>query len=245
MKKVTLKLIGKILYCYVLPTLGTSFLIISMFHRDIDSVSVSPESDTLILVAALILCASTWFAAFQYWNAFLREYDMPEDQYVEYFDSILNDPDSMHDYEYGPGPEMEELYPTTYDKVELDSPIKGVCLPFVCEYTEDWQKERGGWGNGYVLISSDHPACGLQSEDEQVPCFGEELTFSGQFSQEMLELCGISREIAKDADMYWVFGFDTMHVWNNRVTNNETWVRSRAVELAFKFQNAFYSETEA
>jgi len=242
MKKVSLKTIGKVIYCYMLPGMGTFLLTISMFHRELDpELTISLESDTLFKVMGLTLCASTWFAAIQYWNAFIRKYDMPEDQYVEYFDSILNEPDLGEPFI----DEMEDQFPYSHEKVKLDSPIKGVCLPFVCEYTESWQKERGGWGNGYVLISSDHPACGLPSEDEDVPYFEEELTFSGQFSQEMLELCGISRDIAKDADKYWVFGFDTLHYWNNRVKNNETWVRSKAVELAFKFENAFHSKAEA
>jgi hypothetical protein len=81
MKKLSLRTIGKVLYCYVLPTLGTSFLILSMFHRNIDGIAVSPESDTLLQVAALILCATTWFAAFQYWNSFIREYNSVEKQH--------------------------------------------------------------------------------------------------------------------------------------------------------------------
>ena len=230
------KLIGKVLYCYVLPTLGTSFLIISMFHRNIDGMAVSPESDTLLPVAALILCASTWFAAFQYWNAFLREYDIiSEESYLEHCSEVIKDPDTG--FEFDP---VDDLY--DFQKVELDSPIKGLCLPFVCEYTEDWQKQTGGWGNGYVLISSDHPASGLEYDDEQTPYFECELTFAGQFSAEMLELCGIDKDIAKDADQYWVFGFDTLHIWNNSVIHNEAWVRSKAVQLAADFNKLYAGE---
>lgn len=237
-------MIGKVIYCYMLPAMGTFLLFISMFHRELDpELTMSLESDTLFKVMGLILCASTWFAAFQYWNSFVREFQVVMDQ--DEFDAYSRHLYNMQSSDVEPEPEMEEVYPPSYGRVELDSPIKGVCLPFVCEYAKDWQKERGGWGNGYVIISSDHPACGLHSDDEEVPYFEQELTFSGQFSQEMLELCGISRDIAKDADKYWVFGFDTLHYWNNRVINNETWVRSKAVELAFKFQSAFYSETEA
>ena len=230
------KTIGKVIYCYVLPTLGTSFLIISMFHRNIDGMAVSPESDTLLAVAALILCASTWFAAFQYWNAFLREYTIVhEELHLDNFEGDMEDVDEYPEYY----PEPEYL---VSQRVELDSPVKGLCLPFVCEYTEDWQKQRGGWGNGYVLISSDHPASGLEYDDEQVPYFEEELTFAGTFSTDMLESCGISKDIAKDADKYWVFGFDTLHVWNNPYKNNEDWVRSKTVQLAAEFIKLYTGE---
>ena len=69
-----------------------------------------------------------------------------------------------------------------------------------------------------------------------------ELTFAGQFSTEMLESCGIDKDVAKDADKYWVFGFDTMHVWNNRVTHDANWVTSEAVQLAAEFRKAFIEE---
>ena len=58
----------------------------------------------------------------------------------------------------------------------------------------------------------------------------------------MLESCGIDKDIAEDADKYWVFGFDTMHVWNNPVTYNENWVRTKAVQLAAQFKKAYVEE---
>lgn len=228
-----MKTIGKVLYCYVLPTLGTSFLILSMFHRNIDGMAVSPESDTLLSVSALILCAATWFAAFQYWNAFLREYTViSEESYLEHCKQVIKDPDT--EFQFDP---VDDLY--DFQKVELDSPIKGLCLPFVFEYTENWQKTKGGWGNGYVLISSDHPMSGVHYSQVY---FEEELTFSGTFSTEMLEACGISKDITKDADQYWVFGFDTLHFWNNSVIHNEVWVRSKAVQLAADFNKLYAGE---
>jgi len=83
---------------------------------------------------------------------------MEQDEFDAYAEHLYN----MQSSDVEPEPEMEEVYPSSYERVELDSPIKGLCLPFVCEYTESWQKERGGWGNGYVLISSDHPASGFR-----------------------------------------------------------------------------------
>lgn len=94
MKKISLKTIGKVIYCYMFPAIGTILLFISIFHRELDpDLRMSLESDTLFKVIGLVMCALAWFAAFQYWNAFIREYDMPEDKYVEYFNSILNEPD--------------------------------------------------------------------------------------------------------------------------------------------------------
>jgi len=238
MKKVSLKTIGKVIYCYMLPAMGTFLLIIAMFHRELDGPAVSPESDTLLKVTGLILCASTYWAAFMYWNSFVREFQviMEQDEFDAYSEHLYN----MQSSDVEPEPEMEEVYPTTNSRVELDSPIKGLCLPFVREYLEEEIRYgQCGWGNGYVLISSDHPASGLGYDDEQVPYFECELTFGGQFSTEMLESCGIDKDIAKDADKYWVFGFDTMHYWNNRVTHDANWVASKAVQLAAEFKKAY------
>ena len=242
MKRVTLKSIGRVIYCYMLPAMGTALLIIAMFHKELDGTVVSPESDTLLKVTSLILCAATWFTAFMYWNSFVREFQVviEEDEFDAYSEHLYN----MLSSDPEPEPEMEEVYPPSYDRVELDSPIKGLCLPFVSQFTEDWQKERGGWGNGYVLISSDHPASGLDYDDEQVPYFECELTFAGQFSAEMLELCGMDKDIAKDADKYWVFGFDTLHSWNNPTEHNEAWVSSKAVQLAALFKKAYVEEVD-
>lgn len=241
MKRVTLKLIGKVIYCYMLPAMGTTLLIIAIFNRELSGPALSPESDTMLKVIGLTLCASTYWAAFMYWNSFVREFQvvMDKDEFDAYSEHLYN----MQSSDVEPEPEMEEVYPPSYGRVELDSPIKGLCLPFVRGYLEEeYHLSRCGWGNGYVLISSDHPASGLECDDEQVPYFECELTFAGQFSAEMLELCGIDKDIAKDADKYWVFGFDTGHVWNNPITHNEDWVRSKAVQLAADFKKAFIEE---
>ena len=247
MKRVTLKSIGRVIYCYMLPAMGTTLLIIAMFHRELDpDLTMSLESDTLFKVVGLVMCASTYWAAFMYWNSFVREFQvvMDKDEFDAYSEHLYNmqssDPEP-DEYEYAE-PEMEEIYPPSYGRVELDSPVKGLCLPFVKKYLEEDYWRQGGWGNGYVLISSDHPASGLHYDDEQVPYFECELTFAGQISTEMLELCGIDKDIAKDADQYWVFGFDTGHVWNNPVTHNEDWVRSKAVQLAAEFNKLYAGE---
>ena len=241
MKRVTLKSIGKVLYCYMLPAMGTLLLIISMFHRELDpTLHMSSESDTMLKIVGIVLCASTWFAAFQYWNAFLREYNViSEESYLEHYSEGIEDPDM--EFEFDPVDDLYDFQKYDFQKVELDSPIKGLCLPFVREYLkEESRYGQCGWGNGYVLISSDHPMSGVHYD--HAPYFECELTFGGQFSTEMLELCGIDKDIAKDADKYWVFGFDTMHVWNNRVKNNENWVRSKAVQLAADFNKLYAGE---
>jgi hypothetical protein len=262
--------IGKVIYLGILPAMGTYMLLFSMFHTELDSgVILSSESNLLLKITGLVMCATTWFAAFQYWNSFVREFtvqmtaeEIDEYEYDDrYYDPSYN-PYAEEQAEFEAAAEAEardpegylqhleeqlSLDPNTYNREELDSPIKGLCLPFVSEYPkfvseypkEEYRDRRCGWGNGYVLISSDHPASGLNYDDEQVPYFECELTFAGQFSTEMLEFCGIDKDIAKDADKYWVFGFDTRHVWNNRVTHDENWVTNEAVQLAAEFKKAF------
>ena len=249
MKKVTLKTIGKVIYCYVLPAMGTTLLIIAMFHREMDdSIALSSESDTMLKVIGLTLCASTYWAAFMYWNSFVREFQvvMDKDEFDAYSEHLYNmqpDPEPDYDYEYGPDPEVEELDPNTYSREELDSPIKGLCIPFVLEHSEKIKRwNHCGWGNGYVLISSDHPASGLPCGHDQVPYSECELTFSGTFNSESLEEAGIDKDIVKDADKYWVFGFDTMHSWHNPTEHNEAWVSSKAVQLAAEFNKLYAGE---
>ena len=88
------KLIGRILYCYVLPAMGTALLILAMFHRELGGVAVRPESDTLLKIMALTLCACTYCAAFMYWNSFVREFQTVVkeadymDKYHEWYEGL-------------------------------------------------------------------------------------------------------------------------------------------------------------
>ena len=83
-----MKTLGKVIYIGILPAMGTYILLFSMFHIELDSgVILSSESNILLKITGLVMCATTWFAAFQYWNFFVREY------------SIQMDPEEYHAYE--------------------------------------------------------------------------------------------------------------------------------------------------
>ena len=228
--------IAKVIYLGILPAMGTYMLLFSMFHIELghlyDTVMLSSESDTAFKLIGIIMCALTWFAAFQYWNSFVREFSvqMTEaevDEYKEYEESYDEGYTKEYDEDYG-----------EFEKVELNSPIKGLCKPFTVEHCEVWMKNaRGSWGNGYVLISSDHPWSGRDADYIEHSSL-QELTFSGTFSQEGLQEAGFEKEIYENVDKYWVFGFDTLHIYNSSI-NDEDWVRKEAIELASELNKKF------
>ena len=228
--------IAKVIYLGILPAMGTYILLFSMFHIELshlyDTVMLSSESDTSFKLVGIIMCALTWFAAFQYWNFFIREFSvqMTEaevDEYKEYEES----------YNEGYNKDYDEGY-NEPEKVELDSPIKGLCKPFTVEHPEKWMKDaQGSWGNGYVLISSDHPWSGRDADHIEHSSL-QELTFSGTFGHDTLKYAGFEKEIYENADQYWVFGFDTLHIYNSPI-NDEDWVRKEAIELADLFRKEF------
>jgi hypothetical protein len=234
--------IAKVVYLGILPAMGTYMLLFSMFHVELghlyDTVMLSSESDTSFKLVGITMCALTWFAAFQYWNSFVREFtvQMTEaevDEYKEYEES--------YNEGYNEPEEYEEAEFLDRKKVELDSPIKGLCRPFIVEHCEVWMKNsRGSWGNGYVLISSDHPWSGRDADHIKHSSL-QEITFSGTFSQEGLKEAGFEKEIYENADQYWVFGFDTLHIYNSPI-NNEDWVKREANELADVLRKEFIEE---
>tara|TARA_R110002020_G_scaffold373875_1_gene585325 strand:+ start:1287 stop:2000 length:714 start_codon:yes stop_codon:yes gene_type:complete len=233
--------IAKVIYLGILPAAGTYVLLFSMFHVELghlyDTVMLSSESDTSLKLVGITMCALTWFAAFQYWNFFIREFSvqMTEaevDEYKEYEES----------YNEGYNEDSDESY-NEPEKVELDSPIKGLCRPFIVEHSEVWMKNaRGSWGNGYILISSDHPWSGKDAYHFEHTS-SQEITFSGTFSEQHLKDAGFEKEIYENADKYWVFGFDTLHIYNSSV-NNKDWVGAEAVQLAADFKKAFKEGVE-
>ncbi len=100
--------IGKVIYLGILPAMGTYMLLFSMFHVELgylyDTVMLSSESDTAFKLVGITMCALTWFAAFQYWNSFVREFtvQMTEaevNEYKEYEESYnkgYNESDINH-----------------------------------------------------------------------------------------------------------------------------------------------------
>ena len=86
--------IAKVIYLGILPAMGTYMLLFSMFHVELgylyDTVMLSSESDTAFKLVGITMCAVTWFAAFQYWNSFVREYSvqMTAEEIEEYKEII-------------------------------------------------------------------------------------------------------------------------------------------------------------
>jgi len=75
--------IGKVIYLGILPAMGTTLLLLALFMQEINMVTTN---ETLLKVFGLMMCATTWFAAFQYWNSFVREFtiQMTEKEHDEY-----------------------------------------------------------------------------------------------------------------------------------------------------------------
>tara|TARA_R110000744_G_scaffold33879_5_gene79360 strand:- start:759 stop:1448 length:690 start_codon:yes stop_codon:yes gene_type:complete len=227
-----MKTLGKVIYIGVLPAMGTTLLLLALFMQEISMVTTN---ETFLKVFGLMMCATTWFAAFQYWNSFVREFTIqmtePEiDEYQEYAEGY---------YEGYNEPEEAEFLDRK--KVELNSPDKGICRPFTVEHPSLWMKNsRDSWGNGYVIISSEHPWSGRDADHIEHSSL-QEITFSGTFSQEGLKDAGFEKEIYENADQYWVFGFDTLHSYNSSI-NDENWVREQAIELADALQKEVIKE---
>jgi hypothetical protein len=127
------------------------------------------------------------------------------------------------------------------EKVQLDSYYKAVCRHFIVEHTDNMKTVCDSWGNGYVIISSDHPYCGFNEDMAAIDGFHHEITFAGTYSTEGLLNAGIDSSIANDSDQYWVFGFDTLHAYNNS-SHDKEWVRVQAIKLETILQKALDQE---
>lgn len=79
-----------------------------------------------------------------------------------------------------------------------------------------------GWGNGYILLPTDHPFYEMNYDDISVYVHGG-LTFSEMFKSEHFLEWIKNREIDGDVTMnnfekfdnYWMIGFDTNHLNDN------------------------------
>lgn len=96
---------------------------------------------------------------------------------------------------------------------------------------------NGGYANGYVAVPLEHPYHGVGYDKPIVDIHGG-LTFdasekeinnciSGNWSN--IEFIGEETSLPDD---YWVFGFDTMHCYDN-ITN---WPRERCVEETLRLK---------
>lgn len=239
--------VANVIYLGILPAMGTYILLFSMFHTELDSgVILSSESNILLKITGLVMCATTWFAAFQYWNSFVREFtiQMTEEEHDEYsveleYQAMLDSQESQEHWD-----ETEQEMANRYrnpEKVQIDSYLKGVCQYFIVEHTAAMKTVCNSWGNGYVIISSDHPCCGFNEDMVAIDGFHHEITFAGTYSAEGLINAGIDSSIANDSDQYWVFGFDTLHSYNNS-SHDKVWVRDQAIKLESALQKALDQE---
>ena len=92
---------------------------------------------------------------------------------------------------------------------------------------------NGGYANGYVAVPPEHPYHGKSYDKPLVDVHGG-LTFDASAKEvnerwESIEFIGDETELPDD---YWVFGFDTLHCYDN-ITN---WPRERCVEETIKLK---------
>ena len=108
----------------------------------------------------------------------------------------------------------------------IDSNIKYQVFPMSDMFV--WWK--GGWGNGYITITKEHPFFGKSYSDimdENDNCFSQELTYSKYADNEENEI---------DHDQ-WVIGFDT----NNCFNNLEDYPKERVIEDTVRLANEIAS----
>ena len=98
---------------------------------------------------------------------------------------------------------------------------KNNLIAFIRENT--WAKNwisslEHGWGNGYVALPSTHPFYGLDYDeiDKHVNVHGG-LTYSKSYVHE--------------DEMYWLIGFDTMHVFDDPENSNKEYVITETLNL--------------
>lgn len=84
-----------------------------------------------------------------------------------------------------------------------------------------------GWGNGYVAVPPKNPFHNVSADEiiSMLPTHVEEITFAG--SAEYYVNAGIVEPAYKD---WWVFGFDTNHLNDNKSIQNAHFV-AEATEL--------------
>ena len=118
----------------------------------------------------------------------------------------------------------------------LDSHLKGLR-----EFRESLSSNylfEFGWGNGYVLLPSNHPFYGKDYEVIDVDIHGG-LTFGKTFdSGHFLEwikgrevLGDVTRENYNKFDGYWIIGFDTNHFNDNMIKCTKDYVISETDSL--------------
>ena len=98
---------------------------------------------------------------------------------------------------------------------------KNNLIAFIREntWTKKWTfKSEHGWGNGYVALPSTHPFYGLDYDEinGHVGVHGG-LTYSKSYVHEN--------------EMYWLIGFDTMHIFDNPICSDKEFVINETLDL--------------
>jgi len=103
--------------------------------------------------------------------------------------------------------------------------MKNKILSYTIENT--WIDGKG-WGNGYVVIFTNHPMYGLGSEEIPVYIHGG-ITLS-ESCENILNHSGFSDEELKGG---WVIGFDTCHLMDTP----EVWTKKAVLEETENLKN--------
>lgn len=124
----------------------------------------------------------------------------------------------------------------------------GICKLIIESDMSKSMKELGlssifehGWGNGYVLLSHNHPLHGV-NYDNFYPDVHGGLTYGNRFdSDNFLHWIGV-RDFDGDITIenydkfhgYWIFGFDTAHYEDNGYNCPKEYVMSETEKLLSK-----------
>lgn len=95
-----------------------------------------------------------------------------------------------------------------------------------------------GWGQGYVLLPRNHPFYGKDYDDIDVDVHGG-LTFGCKFESKNFlkwiknqEIGGdVTRENFENFDGFWIIGFDTNHLGDNKMMCPKSYVLREAENL--------------
>ena len=95
-----------------------------------------------------------------------------------------------------------------------------------------------GWGNGYVLIPKKHPWYGVDYDMLPVHIHGG-LTFSEFFQTNYIEEWLSNKDIVGDINLdnykkfenYWMIGFDTAHLNDNKINCSKYYVIDETKKL--------------
>ena len=100
---------------------------------------------------------------------------------------------------------------------------------------------NAGWGNGYVLISEEHPLYGKGYDEihELMPELSVHggLTFADDSERLKENWTELAKELHGDNKKYWIVGFDTVHYGDNLINCSREYVLKETENLAKQLEN--------